>query len=350
MFKKESEKKKMKRISLVLLCGVMLLSLCGCGKNEGKAKDVNGNSISIKDFIGTWQLASDSEITLSNGDTYKLNNFIISEMVTTDYCVGSGCPRDSRYYYNVDKKLYSNISSIDGKQLCVQLVDKNTLKQVSCDVLKNEDFKDGGGIAEPNSLEDFGITYKKKSSELDNALSDSSIFELQEKKINEIDNNKPSNNNNEIDNNNNISNNNTSNNDEDNSPKVLKKYNIKSVEIVDKTVGGLGVNCRVDSADVTDVSLVNEYGSKYIKIKYNATMTPIEYQKEEYKEQFPFPYCSYIINIYDNNNKRYFNFNAVTEEVSGLGNQSSVNHWFSYEYKDIYSSLSDDIYVKITAY
>ena len=341
----------MKKISLVLLCVVILLSVCGCG-NDKKAKDVNGNSISIKDFVGTWEIEGNNEITLSNNDTYKLNNFVISEMVSTDYCVGSGCPKNSSYYYNVDNKLYSNISSIDGKQLCVQLVDKNTLKQVSCDILKNEDFKDGGGIAEPISLEDFGITYKKKSSEVDETLSDSYIFELQEKKTNEIDNNnnKPNNNNSENTNNNNTSNNNTSNNNEDNSPKVLKKYNIKSVEVVDKTVGGLGVNCRVDSADVTDVSLVNEYGNKYIKIKYNATMTPIEYQKEEYKEQFPFPYCSYIINIYDNNNKRYFNFNAVTEEVSGLGNPSSVNHWFSYEYKDIYSSLSDDIYVKITAY
>lgn len=346
----------MKKISLVLLCGVILLGVCGCG-NDKKAKDVNGNSISIKDFVGTWEIEGNNEITLSNNDTYKLNNFVISEMVSTDYCGGSGCPKNSLFYYNVDNKLYTSLGGINTEDdiifLCVQLEDKDTLKQVSCDILKNEKFAYGAGLTTPTSIEDFGITYKKKSSEIDENLSDSGIFELQEKKTNEIDNNtnnKPNNNNGGNTNNDNTSNNNTSNNYEDNSSKVLKKYNIKSVEIVDKTVGGLGVNCRVDSADVTDVSLVNEYGNKYIKIKYNATMTPIEYQKEEYKEQFPITYCEYIINVYGNDNKRYFNFNAVTEEVSGLGNPSSVNHWFSYEYKDIYSSLSDDIYVKITAY
>lgn len=348
----------MKKISLVLLCGVILLGVCGCG-NDKKAKDVNGNSISIKDFVGTWEIEGNDEITLSNNETYKLKNFTISEMVSTDYCAGSGCPQNSEFYYNIDNKLYTTLGNIITKDmesefLCVQLQDKNTLKQVSCDILK--DVK-GGPFS---SLEDFGITYKKKSNEVDETLSEY-IFELQEKKTNEIDNNnnKPNNNNSGNTNNNNTSNNNTSNNNtsnnnisnnnEDNNPKVLKKYNIKSVEVVDKIVDGLGVNCRVDSADVSDVSLVERYGNKTIDIKYNATMTPIEYQKEEYKEQFPFPYCSYTIDIYDNSNKRYFSFNATTEKVSGLGNSSKVNHWFSYEYEDVYSSLSNDIYIKIRA-
>lgn len=347
----------MKKISLVLLCGIILLGVCGCG-NDKKAKDVNGNSISIKDFVGTWEIEGNNEITLSNNDTYKLNNFIISEMVSTDYCAGAGCPQNSLYYYNVDNKLYTSLGGINTDNgtiyLCVQLEDKNTLKQVSCDILKNVKFMSDTGISQPNSMEDFGITYKKKSSEINETLIDSSIFDLQEKKTNEIDNsnNKPNNNNNnsEKTNNNNTSKNNTNSNNEDNSPKVLKKYNIKSVEIVDKTVGGLGVNCRVETADVTDVSLVNEYGNKYIKIKYNATMTPIEYQKEEYKEQFPITYCEYIINVYGSDNKRYFNFNATTSKVNGLGTPSNVNHYFMYDYNDVYSSLSDDVYVKITAY
>lgn len=171
----------MKKISLVLLCGVILLSVCGCGKNGEKAKDVNGNSISIKDFVGTWEIEGNDEITLSNNETYKLNNFTISEMVSTDYCAGSGCPQNSRFYYNIDNKLYTTLGNIISKDmesefLCVQLQDKNTLKQVSCDILK--DVK-GGPFS---SLEDFGITYKKKSNEVDETLSEY-IFELQEKKL-----------------------------------------------------------------------------------------------------------------------------------------------------------------------
>lgn len=176
----------MKKISLVLLCGVILLGVCGCG-NDKKVKDVNGNSISIKDFVGTWEIEGNNEITLSNNDTYKLNNFVISEMVFAGSCVGAGCPKNSLFYYNVDNKLYTSLGSIiyeDGIVfLCVQLEDKDTLKQVSCDILKNEKFADAAGFTTPITIEDFGITYKKKSNEVDETLSDSNIFELQEKKL-----------------------------------------------------------------------------------------------------------------------------------------------------------------------
>lgn len=177
---------KKKSIVIILLCVGVVLGLCSFNENDEKAKDANGKTISIKDFVGTWEVQGNNEITLSNGKTYKINNFIISEM--TNDCVGV-CPENSQYYYKVDNKLYSNLTSLydDISQktltLCVQLVNKNTLKQVSCDVLKNEVVYDGAGITKLTSLEDFNIIFKKKSNEIDENLRNTFIFELKEENV-----------------------------------------------------------------------------------------------------------------------------------------------------------------------
>lgn len=169
----------MKKISLMLICGVMLFGLCGCN-NEKNIKDINGNE--LKEFIGTWEIDGVKDVTLSDQKVYNLNNFIIKEMVSTNDCMGVGCLENSFYYYYVDNKLYSNIASIEvngvQKFLCVQLEDKETLKQVSCDILKDEMFAYEEGMTEPNSLENFGITYKKKSNDIDESLTNTNIFEL----------------------------------------------------------------------------------------------------------------------------------------------------------------------------
>lgn len=179
---------KKKIFVIIILCVGVVLGLCCFNKSDEKAKDINGKTISIKDFVGTWEVQGNNEITLSNGKTYKINNFIISEMVSPNQCVGV-CPENSAYYYKVDNKLYSNLTSLynDISQktltLCVQLVNKNTLKQVSCDVLKNEVVYDGAGITTLTSLEDFNIIFKKKSNEIDENLRNTFIFELKEENV-----------------------------------------------------------------------------------------------------------------------------------------------------------------------
>lgn len=145
-------------VILIILCGGIVLFLLNFGKSDEKAKDINGKTISIKDFIGTWQAQGNNEITLSNGENYKLNDFIIEEIISSKDCLGAFCPQ---YYYNIDNHLYSYMS-LDLGTFCVQLVDKNTLKQVSCDILQNAGCRDKTGNIISSSIEDFNITYKKK--------------------------------------------------------------------------------------------------------------------------------------------------------------------------------------------
>lgn len=172
------------------LCGSMVLGLCDCNKNDEKvvddnkekenevnkeeAKDVNGNTISIKDFVGTWEVQGNNVITLLSGESYEIENFIIREMRPACSCAGI-CPFDSEFYYNVDNKLYSNIH-VSPNDFCVQLVDKNTLKQVSCDVLKNECFSDGVDTRLPRTSENYNIIFKKKSNDIDESLSKNETF------------------------------------------------------------------------------------------------------------------------------------------------------------------------------
>lgn len=149
---------KKKSIVIILLCVGVVLGLCSFNKNDEKAKDANGKTISIKDFVGTWEVQGNNEITLSNGESYKLNDFIIEEVISPTKCLGAFCPQ---YYYNIDNHLYSYMSLGFGI-FCVQLVDKNTLKQVSCDILKNAGCREKTGNVISSSVEDLNITYKKK--------------------------------------------------------------------------------------------------------------------------------------------------------------------------------------------
>lgn len=178
-------------VGIVLgLCGSIFLGLCDCNKcdekvvdnnkekenevNKEEAKDVNGNTISIKDFVGTWEVQGNNVITLLSGKSYEIENFIIREMRPACSCAGI-CPFDSEFYYNVDNKLYSNIH-VSPNDFCVQLVDKNTLKQVSCDILKNECFSDGIDTRLPRTSENYNIIFKKKSNDIDESLSKNEIF------------------------------------------------------------------------------------------------------------------------------------------------------------------------------
>lgn len=179
------KKKTIMLIIIMLLCSGGILVLFSFGKNNEEEKDndakknevvedANGNTISVKDFVGTWEVQGTNEITLLSGESFKIEDFIIREMRPACSCLGI-CPFDSEFYYNVDNRLYSNIH-VSPDDFCVQLVDKNTLKQVSCDVLKNECFSDGIDKRKPRTTKNFNIIFKKKSNDIDESLSKNEIF------------------------------------------------------------------------------------------------------------------------------------------------------------------------------
>ena len=158
MSKKESEEKKMKKISLILLCGVILLGVCGCDSKEEIVKDNNGNKISTNDLLGTWQLQSEEkEVILEDGTTWEINDKIqISEIVKIGTCGGSGCPENAHFYSTENKQiqLYDN-------NFCFELENKDTLKQVSCEPFFEVYYQ----MASVGITKEYNLIYKKISKE-----------------------------------------------------------------------------------------------------------------------------------------------------------------------------------------
>lgn len=67
----------MKKISLMLICGVVLFVLCGCGNN-------------VKEFYGTYQYESSTYNFDENDHFYKRDINITKDYVNLDFTIGDG--------------------------------------------------------------------------------------------------------------------------------------------------------------------------------------------------------------------------------------------------------------------
>lgn len=67
----------MKKISLMLICGVVLFGLCGCGNN-------------VKEFYGTYQYESSTYNFDERDHFYKRDINITKDYVNLDFTIGDG--------------------------------------------------------------------------------------------------------------------------------------------------------------------------------------------------------------------------------------------------------------------
>lgn len=138
---------------LIILCIAIIALFVGYYNSDEIGKDRNDKIIKAQDLIGTWQLLNEN---IENVD----KKMTIKEVEKYGNCLGAGiCPQ---LYYKVDNRLYiANRYYINSNLefLCLILEDKNTLRQVSCDVLKDYTGVIGEEISP--SMTDYAITYKK---------------------------------------------------------------------------------------------------------------------------------------------------------------------------------------------
>ncbi len=137
---------------LIILCITIIALFVGYYNSDEIGKDRNGNIVKAQDLIGTWKLLNEN---IENVD----KKMTIKEVIKYDSCAGVSCPER---YYKVDNRLYivnSYYNNYNLEFLCLILEDKNTLRQVSCDVLKGYPDVIGREISE--SMTDYAITYKK---------------------------------------------------------------------------------------------------------------------------------------------------------------------------------------------
>ena len=118
---------------------IILFCLCGCGNKTNN-------------LIGTWEIkSSNTIIILENGEELILNpqlNITEDNLSEDGSCGGSSC---KSFIYSND---YENIQVYSGN-LCYELVDKDTLKQVKC-------YSDNiSGIEQMENQTEHDIIYKK---------------------------------------------------------------------------------------------------------------------------------------------------------------------------------------------
>jgi len=129
----------MKKVNLLLLGGFILLAICGCGNKT-------------KQLIGTWKLDSNNHIiVLENGVEMILSpelNINEDNLSLDGSCGGSGC---KSFVYSTE---FDNLQVYSGN-LCYELIDKETLKQVKC-------YSDNiAGVGDKEDQTEHDIVYKK---------------------------------------------------------------------------------------------------------------------------------------------------------------------------------------------
>lgn len=151
--KSKKQNKYVKIITiLIILCIAIIVLFVGYYNSDEIGKDKNGNIVKAQDLIGTWKLLNENIENVNKKMTIK-------EVIKYDSCAGVSCPER---YYKVDNRLYivnRYYNNYNLEFLCLILEDKNTLRQVSCDVLKGYPDVIGQKISE--SMTDYAITYKK---------------------------------------------------------------------------------------------------------------------------------------------------------------------------------------------
>ena len=99
-----------KKISLFILCGIILLGVCGCGKNYDK-------------FYGSWEITN---YVGEDESSFNSNIVINKDYINLDFVLG-----DNSIFIKNDEILRV-IPGSSYPIMCLKLKDENTLKQVKC--------------------------------------------------------------------------------------------------------------------------------------------------------------------------------------------------------------------------
>lgn len=121
---KESEKMK-KKISLVLLCGAMVLGLCGCGNKENNNNNNNYNNSNTNNQS---QEISKNDFVLTKKNVIGTWNYMESDgqakITISEYEIDFGDGRTSQYEIKGNWILLKNDKSIG---VVLYAIDKDTM-------------------------------------------------------------------------------------------------------------------------------------------------------------------------------------------------------------------------------